>query len=98
MAPHTISLNNALNANSFENNALGIVQSPFKQNSFGADFGVRVGGFPSSYNGKNKTFFFFSYEGARKRNDSTAALRTLPTEAFKSGDFLLSSTRHSRVT
>jgi hypothetical protein len=39
------------------------------------------------YNGKNTTFFFFSYEGARKRNDSPAALRTLPTAAYKTGDF-----------
>jgi len=79
-------VNNALNANSFENNALGIASSPFKQNSFGADFGGPLW-VPRIYNGKNKTFFFFSYEGARKRNDSTAALRTLPTDDFKSGNF-----------
>ncbi len=78
--------NSALNANSFDNNALGLKKSPFKQNSFGADFGgpFRI---PKLYNGKNKTFFFFSYEGARKINDSAGALRTLPTAAFKNGDF-----------
>jgi hypothetical protein len=78
--------NNALNANSFDNNALGLPKSPFKQNSFGLDFGgpLRI---PKLYNGKNKTFFFFSYEGARKINDSAGALRTLPTAAFKQGDF-----------
>lgn len=78
--------NNVLNANSFDNNAFGMPKSPFKQNSFGADFGGPVI-FPKLYNGKNKTFFFFSYEGARKRNDSAGALRTLPTAAFKQGDF-----------
>ncbi len=79
-------VNNVLNANSFDNNAFGVGSSPFKQNSFGADFGGPVL-IPKVYNGKNKTFFFFSYEGARKRNYTPAALRTLPTEAFKNGDF-----------
>ncbi len=79
-------VNNALNANSFENNALGMASSPFKQNSFGTDFGGPLW-VPKVYNGKNKTFFFFSYEGARKRNYSTAALRTLPTDDFRSGNF-----------
>ena len=39
----------------------------YKQN----DFGVTVGGpvwIPKIYNGKDKTFFFFSYEGFRNRN------------------------------
>ncbi|MBZ5590839.1 MAG: TonB-dependent receptor [Acidobacteriia bacterium] len=79
-------LNDALNANSFDNNAFGSPKSPFKQNSFGADFGGPIL-FPKLYNGKNKTFFFFSYEGDRKINDSAGALRTLPTAAFKQGDF-----------
>ena len=35
-------VNNALNANSFDNNALGVGKSPFNQNSFGADFGGPV--------------------------------------------------------
>lgn len=79
-------VNKSLNANSFDNNAFGLPKSPFNQNSFGADFGGPVI-LPKIYNGKNKTFFFFSYEGDRKRNYSPAALRTLPTTAFKNGDF-----------
>ena len=79
-------VNNVLNANSFDNNAFGVASSPFKQNSFGADFGGPIL-VPKIYNGKNKTFFFFSYEGDRKRNYTPAALRTLPTTAFKNGDF-----------
>lgn len=78
--------NSVLNANSFSNNALGAQKSPFKQNSFGADLGGPII-VPKVYNGKNKTFFFFSYEGARKRNYSSGALRSLPTGAFKQGDF-----------
>ncbi len=57
-------VNKALNANSFDNNAFGVGKSPFNQNSFGVDFGGPVL-FPKIYNGKNKTFFFFSYEGDR---------------------------------
>jgi len=79
-------VNNALNANSFDNNAFGVGKSPFNQNSFGADFGGPIL-VPKIYNGKNKTFFFFSYEGDRKRNYSPTALRTLPTTVFKNGDF-----------
>jgi hypothetical protein len=79
-------LNSALNANSFDNNALGAKKSPFKQNSFGADLGGPIL-LPKLYNGKNRTFFFFSYEGDRKINDSVGALRTLPSAAFKTGDF-----------
>jgi hypothetical protein len=79
-------VNNALNANSFDNNAFGVGKSPFNQNSFGADVGGPIL-VPKIYNGKNKTFFFFSYEGDRKRNYSPTALRTLPTTAFKNGDF-----------
>ncbi|HTQ53778.1 MAG TPA: TonB-dependent receptor [Bryobacteraceae bacterium] len=79
-------VNDALNANSFDNNAFGTPKSPFKQNSFGANLGGPVT-IPKIYNGKNKTFFFFSYEGARKRNYSPTALRNLPTQNFKEGDF-----------
>jgi hypothetical protein len=79
-------LNNALNANGFDNNALGVPKSPFRQNSFGADLGGPIL-IPKLYNGKNKTFFFFSYEGDRKTNDTIGALRTLPTADFKDGNF-----------
>jgi hypothetical protein len=79
-------LNNALNANGFDNNAFGVGKSPFRQNSFGADLGGPIL-IPKLYNGKNKTFFFFSFEGDRKTNLPIAALRTLPTSDFKDGDF-----------
>ena len=79
-------LNNALNANGFDNNAFGVGKSPFRQNSFGADLGGPIL-IPKLYNGKNKTFFFFSFEGDRKKNFPIAALRTLPTSDFKNGDF-----------
>lgn len=78
--------NNVLNATGFDNNATDTPKSPFKANSFGADFGGPIL-FPKLYNGKNKTFFFFSYEGDRKRDDALGSRRTLPTSAFQQGDF-----------
>ena len=64
-------LNTALDANSFDNNAFGISKnaSPFRQNNFGGDFAGPVF-VPKLYNGKNKTFFFFNYEGTRETSES----------------------------
>jgi len=79
-------MNNDLNANQFENNADGLGQGPFKQNSFG----TAVGGpllIPKVYNGKNKSFWFFSYEGDRLRQGLISGFRTVPTAAFKQGNF-----------
>jgi len=78
--------NNVLNANSFDNNAYGSPKSPFRQNNFG----VAAGGpllLPKVYNGKNRSFWFFSYEGTRKRNGYISGFRTVPTELMKSGNF-----------
>ena len=79
-------MNNDINANQFENNADGLGQGPFKSNNFG----TAVGGpllIPKIYNGKNKSFFFFSYEGTRVRQGLVSGFRTVPTAAFKQGNF-----------
>jgi carboxypeptidase family protein/TonB-dependent receptor-like protein len=77
--------NRVLDANSWKNNRAGLKKSINTQN----DFGFTVGGpvfIPHLYNGKNKTFFFFDYEGFRFRTGGTSVL-SLPNEAFRSGDF-----------
>ena len=79
-------INNVLNANGFDNNAYGNKKAPFKQNSFGGTMGGPVL-VPKVYNGKNKSFWFFSYEGDRRRQGMISGFRTLPTPAFKQGDF-----------
>jgi hypothetical protein len=79
-------MNNVLNANGFENNALGNPRASFKQNSFGTAVGGPVW-IPKVYNGKNRTFWFFSYEGDRKRAGNVSGYRTVPTPAFNQGDF-----------
>lgn len=53
------------------------------------EFGVTFGGpviLPKLYNGKNKTFFFFAYEGFRLRQDSTRQT-SVATTAMRGGDF-----------
>jgi hypothetical protein len=55
------------------------------------DFGFRVAGpvfLPKLYNGKDKTFFMFNYEGFRFNTGGTG-MQTFPIEPFKKGDFSL---------
>lgn len=59
--------------------------NPLRQNQFG----VAVGGpviLPHFYNGTNKTFFFFSYEGFRQ-SQAAQNILTTPTAAQLNGDF-----------
>ncbi len=55
------------------------------RNEFGASLGGPVF-FPKIYNGKNKTFFFFSYEGYQLRQSNTRTTE-VPTAAMRQGDF-----------
>lgn len=95
--------NEKLDANDwFNNNSLnpqtgriGIPRLPLRQNQFGGTIGAPVflprfgEGTPFLYDGRNRTFFFFSYEGARVRQPqqgersfrvpSVTARQTAPT-------------------
>ncbi len=70
--------NEDLNANTFNNNTLGIVRAPFKVDYYGGTIGGPIL--------KNKLFFFVGYEGL---NHNTAAdwLVTVPTPLQKKGDY-----------
>jgi len=82
--------NRVLNATPFFNNATpvfnGLRKPQFNVNEFGGTFGgplplPRFGeGGPSIYDGKNKTFFFFSYLGFRRRQ-GVSNQATVPTQA-----------------
>ena len=53
------------------------------------DWGFSVGGpvfLPKMYDGRDKTFFFFSFE-QNKLNTSTSTQTTVPTMAYRNGDF-----------
>ncbi len=78
--------NTDFDANDWFSNRAGKARQVYKQN----DFGFTVGGpvvIPKLYHGKNKTFFFFSYEGFRNRNGATNATATVPTPEMYTGDF-----------
>ncbi|MFN0105900.1 MAG: carboxypeptidase regulatory-like domain-containing protein [Bryobacteraceae bacterium] len=57
-----------------------------KRNQYGGTIGGPVL-LPQLYNGKDRTFFFFSYQGTKQRVASPGALRTAPSDAMKRGDF-----------
>ncbi len=78
--------NNDLDANNFFNNRAKIAIPIYKQNDFGASVGGPVL-VPKLYNGKNKTFFFFSYEAFRNRAGATGFSQTIPTPEMYTGDF-----------
>lgn len=77
--------NKVLNANDFFSNEAGIPTPAFTQNQFGANAGGPLV-IPGVYNGKDKTFWFFSYEGFRLRQGETF-VTTVPTAAERTGDF-----------
>lgn len=78
--------NNDLDANNFFSNRSGIPISIYKQNDFGATVGGPVW-IPKIYRGKDKTFFFFSYEGFRNRTGANGSVFTIPTPEMYNGDF-----------
>jgi len=83
--------NRVLDANNFFTNAAGRPKAVYIYNVFGGTIGGPVQ-LPKAYNGKDKTFFFFGYEGLRQRN-GVSTLTTLPTAAQRTGDF--SATKNS---
>jgi hypothetical protein len=77
--------NKVLDANDFFLNKAGKERPPFTQNQFGANAGGPLV-IPRVYNGRDKTFWFFSWEGFRLRT-GTAFTTTVPTPAEIAGDF-----------
>lgn len=78
--------NGDLDANNYFNNLSGAR----RPNSHRNQFGVALGGpfyIPKVYQQRNKTFFFFNYEGHKDKNAGTASLGTVPTADFRTGDF-----------
>ncbi|MCI0661095.1 MAG: TonB-dependent receptor [Acidobacteria bacterium] len=73
------------------NDFFGNLQNQPRPQSYSNRFGGTISGpvfIPKTYNGRDRTFFLFGYEGirdSRPRFDSTTP--TVPTEKMKRGDF-----------
>ncbi|HEY2934059.1 MAG TPA: TonB-dependent receptor [Acidobacteriota bacterium] len=74
-----------LNANTFFNNAspVKVERTPLLRNQFGGTIGGPVV-IPGLYQGKNRTFFFFNYEGMRQ-SEAADLERTVLTSAARQG-------------
>jgi len=58
----------------------------YKQHDFGGTAGGPIS-IPKLYNGKNRSFFFFSYEAFRNRNGASSTFNSVPTPEMYNGDF-----------
>lgn len=80
--------NDRLDANDFFANRAGLKRPPLRQNLFGGTFSGPLflplfgEGMPFFYDGRDRTFFFVSYEGLRLRQPQTA-LSTVPSLASR---------------
>ncbi len=100
-APATTLLSTRAGTNSFHgsafetarNNGFGLARARTDGNKAAQmirnEFGASAGGpiiLPKIYDGRNRTFFFFSYEAFRQAYSSTSAI-TMPTMAMRQGDY-----------
>jgi len=77
--------NTVLNADNFFDNANNVPRAAYHQNQFGFNVGGPVY-IPHLYNGTDKSFFFFDYEGFRQRYGQTF-VESVPTALERQGDF-----------
>lgn len=74
-----------LNANTFDFSAVPIAKEPYHFNQFNTEIGGPVF-IPGVYNGKDKTFFMFDYQGLRF-NQTPTNTYTVLTPLMRQGDF-----------
>ncbi|MGH9449738.1 MAG: TonB-dependent receptor domain-containing protein [Terriglobia bacterium] len=77
--------NTALNANTFDFSSVSIAQEPYHFNQFNAELGGPVF-IPRVYDGRNKTFFMFDYQGLRF-NQTPTNTYTVMTPLMREGNF-----------
>ncbi len=79
--------NEALNANTFANKARGVRRPQDRKINYAASAGGPIY-VPKIYNGRNRSFFFFSHERYRERNYGfSSPNRNAPLPEFYEGDF-----------
>jgi hypothetical protein len=85
--------NEALNANDWFNNRTGVARPRYRYENPGGTIGGPIlipgTGFNS---GRNKAFFFFSFDVLRNKQYTTPNRFTMPTERERSGDFSQTTT------
>jgi len=74
--------NNVFDANDWFNDYFGLPAPPLRQNDFGGTLGGPVE-IPGLYDGKNKTFFFVSYEGLRVMQPQAAGVSYVPDAVLR---------------
>lgn len=72
--------------NYFNTSSTRLPKQGIRQNQFGFVVNGPVV-LPKLYNGKDKTFFMFNYEGRRRSLPGAASSALLPTDEFRNGDF-----------
>jgi hypothetical protein len=86
--------NQDLNANSWANNAGDVPREAFHQNNYGFSVGGPLS-IPHVYDGKNKTFFFFGWEGERF-SQGVLTESSVPTVLNRQGDFSQTIINHAQ--
>jgi hypothetical protein len=76
----------SLDSINYFSKALGRPKPPLEQHDFGGVFGGPVM-LPWLYNGRNRTFFFSSYEAYRNKTAAAPSISTIPTAEMYAGDF-----------
>jgi hypothetical protein len=81
-------VNEAFNAGTpFTDDGNGhLIRNAVRRNNYGFNLGGPVL-IPKVYNGHDKTFFFFNFEQFRETQVTRNAIGTLPTQAYRDGDF-----------
>jgi hypothetical protein len=74
--------NDALDANDWFNDTFGLPKQAERQNDFGGTFSGPVW-LGRLYDGRNKTFFFFNYEGLRLTQPAAATILYVPSNALR---------------
>ncbi|MCC6858765.1 MAG: TonB-dependent receptor [Bryobacterales bacterium] len=82
---HEFLQNQVLNANGFDANRAKQPRVPYRKNQYGFTLGGPLT-IPKLYNGRDRTFFFFAYEGFRW-NTFFPFVGTVPTSLQREGDF-----------
>jgi hypothetical protein len=74
--------NGVFDANDWFNDYLGVLEPSLRQNDFGGTFGGPVE-IPALYKGRNRTFFFVSYEGLRLDQPQAATVTYVPDATLR---------------